>query len=181
MSTNINFEEDAPAITQEALGNITKLAAGVVTNEKEVARIEEQLKQAKAKLRQVQERDLPEAMLACNMETFVTTDGLKVSVKETLYASVAAKNKKAAAKWLVANELGALVKEDVVVSFDGGKHEGVEQLIQLLENSGVNNFTTAESMNTASIKSAIKELLGEGVEVPLELFGAYFARKAVVK
>lgn len=177
---SIDFEDET-VVTQEDLSNITKLAADVITNEKEVVRIEEQLKEAKAKLRQVQERDLPEAMLACNMETFVTTAGLKVSVKETLYATVTAKNKVAAAKWLIENELGALVKEDVVVSFDGGKHEGVEQLVQLLEDAGVNNFTTAESMNTASIKSAIKELLGEGVEVPLELFGAYFARKAVVK
>jgi hypothetical protein len=177
----IDYEGDSPAISQDDLSNITKLASDVVVNEKEVAKIEESLKQAKAKLRQVQERDLPEAMLACNMETFVTTDGLKVSVKETLYATVAAKNKPAAAKWLIENELGALVKEDVVVSFDGGKHEGVKELLSLLENAGVTNFTTAESMNTASIKSAIKELLGEGVEVPLELFGAYFARKAVVK
>lgn len=180
---SIDFEKDAgqTPVTQEALNNITTLAADVVANEKAVAQIEEQLKAARAKLRKVQENDLPEAMLACNMEKFTTTDGLNVSVSETLYASVAKKNKPAAAKWLIENDLGALVKEDVIVSFDGGKHEGVQDLLLLLQDAGVNNFTTAESMNTASIKSAIKELLGEGVEVPLELFGAYFARKAVVK
>ena len=142
---SINFEKDSAPISVGDLDNITKLAADVVANEKEVARIEETLKQAKAVLRQVQDRDLPEAMLACGMETFVTTDGLKVSVKETLYASVSAKNKPAVAKWLIENDLGALVKEDVVVSFDGGGHEGVEALIQLLQDSGVNNFNTAES------------------------------------
>lgn len=179
----IDFEKDSDQtpVTQEALSNITALAAAVVANEKTVAVIEEQLRDAKIDLRKVQESDLPEAMLACNMETFVTTDGLKVSVKETLYATIAAKNKSAAAKWLIENELGALVKEDVVVSFDGGKNDDVRKLVTLLYNNGVSNVRTTESMNTASIKAAIKELLEQGKEVPLELFGAYFSRKAVVK
>ncbi len=179
----IDFDADAstPAITQGDLANITLLASEVVSNEKIVEEKETALKAAKAKLRQVQERDLPEAMLACNMETFVTTDGLKVSVKETLYASIAKKNQVEAAAWLIDNDLGALVNEDIVISFDGGNHEAVVDVINLLVEAEVSNFTTKNGMNTASIKSAIKELLGDGKDVPLELFGAYFARKAVVK
>ena len=65
---SINFEDDKPTITKDDLSNITLLAESVVANEKTVARIEEQLKQAKATLRQVQDRNLPEAMLACGME-----------------------------------------------------------------------------------------------------------------
>ena len=178
----IDFEDDAePVITKDILSNITQMATAVQVREHSVAVIEEQLKKAKAELRKVQEHDLPEAMLACNMETFVTSDGLKVSVKETLYASIAAKNKVEAGKWLIANELGALVKEDVVIGFDGGDHEAVQELLDKLTLIGTKNVSTSESMNTASIKAAIKELLADGKEVPLELFGAYFSRKAVVK
>lgn len=177
----IDFEEEAPAVTQDDLSNITKLAVQVVERQSTVEQIEEQLKEARANLRQVQERDLPEAMLACNMEKFTTADGHSISVTETLYASVAKKNKAAAAKWLIENELGSLVKEDVIVSFDSGQHDKLKEVIDILVDAGVVNFTTAESMSTASIKSAIKELLGDGKEVPLDLFGAYFARKAVVK
>ena len=178
----IDYEEDAkPVITKNILSNITFMAAEVQTRESIVAKMEDDLKNAKARLRKVQEHDLPEAMLACNMETFVTSDGLKVSVKETLYASIAAKNKVEAGKWLIANELGALVKEDVVIGFDGGDHEAVQELLDKLTLIGTKNVSTSESMNTASIKAAIKELLADGKEVPLELFGAYFSRKAVVK
>ena len=178
----IDFEDDAkPVITKDILSNITAMAFSVKQREHAVAAIEETLKKAKAELRKVQEHDLPEAMLACNMETFVTADGLNVSVKETLYASIAAKNKVAASKWLIENELGALVKEDVVIGFDGGNHDAVQELIDKLTLLGTKNVSTSESMNTASIKAAIKELLGDGKEVPLELFGAYFSRKAVVK
>ncbi len=181
--SEINFEEETEhaAITQDDLSNITKLAADVVANEKTVAQIEDQLKQAKAKLRKVQDFELPEAMLACNMEKFTTADGLEVSVKETLTASIAAKNKPAAAKWLLENHLGSLVKEDVTIGFDNGASDKVQALINLLAENGITNIRTSESMNTASIKAAIKELLAEGKEVPLELFGAYFYRKAVVK
>ena len=179
----IDYEDDvkdAP-ITKDDLSSITSMAAEVQRREHDVAAIEETLKTAKAGLRKVQEHDLPEAMLACNMETFVTSDGLKVSVKETLYASIAAKNKVEAGKWLIANELGALVKEDVVIGFDRGNHEAVQELLDKLVLLGTYNVSTVESMNTASIKAAIKELLSDGKEVPLELFGAYFSRKAVVK
>lgn len=179
----INFESDSEqqTLTQDQLTNIAQLASAVVGSEKIVADIEAKLKIAKANLRQVQERDLPEAMLACNMEKFTTSDGLNVSVSETLYASVAKKNKAEAAKWLIDNELGALVKEDVVIGFDGGASEQVQALLTMLAENSINNVTTSESMNTASIKAAIKELLANGVDVPLELFGAHFARKAVVK
>lgn len=177
----IDFEEDQTPITQDDLSNISRLARRVRENEQTVAIIEEQLKKAKAELRKVQEGDLPEAMKACNMEKFTTADGLNVSVSETLYATIAKKNKPAAAKWLIENELGALVKEDIIIGFDGDCHDVVQSVIKLLKEAEVTNVTTAESMNTASIKSAIKELLGDGKEVPLELFGAYFARKAVVK
>ncbi len=180
---SIDFEDDANTgeITTDALQNIPTLAADVVRNEKEVAGIEAQLKTAKAKLRKVQEMDLPEAMGAVNMDTFTTTDGLSVSVKETLYASIAAKNKPAAAKWLMENELGALIKEDINIAFDSEQHEQVVKTLKLLQQNGVTNVKTGESMNTSSIKSAIKELLEAGKEVPLELFGAHFARKAIVK
>ena len=178
----IDYEYDAKQdITKDVLSNISYMALDVQEKEHAVAKIEEQLKQAKAVLRKVQEHDLPEAMLACNMETFVTSDGLKVSVKETLYASIAAKNKPAASRWLIENELGALVKEDVIVGFDGGNHEAVQELLDKLVLLGTYNVSTSESMNTASIKAAIIELLADGKEVPLELFGAYFSRKAVVK
>ncbi len=181
--TEINFEEDSEQtqVTKDDLSNITALASAVMFHTRTVSRIEEELKLAKKVLRKVQECDLPEAMLACNMETFVTGDGLKVSVKESMTASISKANKQAAAQWLINNELGALVKEDVVIGFDNGDDEGVAELIKLLTDNGVTGVATTESMNTASIKAGIKELLAQGKDVPLELFGIYFIRKAVVK
>ena len=78
----------------------------------------------------------------------------------------------------IKNKHGDVIKE---VPSDFSDPSQYTYPIALLEDAGINNFNTAESMNTASIKSAIKELLGDGGEVPLELFGAHFARKAVVK
>ena len=177
----INFENEKPAITKDDLNNITLLTAAVVSNEKAVADLEEKLKEAKKKLRKVQEFDLPDAMLACNMETFKTVDGLTVTVKETLTASISAKNKPLAAKWLLANDLGALVKEDVIIGFDNDSSDDVQFLLKLLTQNGITNIKTCDTINTTTVKSALKELLEQGKEVPLELFGAYFYRKAVVK
>lgn len=181
MNDAINFEEDSEVvITGEMLLNITQLAAQVVAGEKAVAAIEEKLKDAKARLKQVQEIDLPDAMEACNLINFTTTHGHGIEVTKTLYASIAQKSKDAAAAWLVDNELAALVQENVVASFDKGQHAEVLRLVNVLRAMGEYNVSTTTTVNTGSVKSAIKELLEEGVEVPLELFGAYFAKKAVV-
>lgn len=177
----IDYEKDLPDITKSDLVNITNLTRQVIMQEQEVVRIEERLKKAKESLRKVQEVELPEAMKACGMDKFTTTDGHSVNVTETLYASVPKKNKAQAAKWLLNNGLGSLVKEDVVVSFDNGQHERVREAVAVLESRGFSNYALSESINTASVKSAIKELLADGKDVPLDLFGAHFARKAVVK
>lgn len=176
----INFEEDTPVVSADDLKNIAQLARQVVEGESEVADLEERLKAAKNRLKAVQEGALPEAMKAVGMTEFKTINGHSISVTETLYASIAAKNKAKAAQWLVNNNLAALVKEDLVVSFDKGQHDDVIALVDSLQKMGEYNISTSENINTGSVKSAIKELLEEGVDVPLELFGAYFLRKAVV-
>ena len=179
---SIDYEEDiAVVVTADDLKNISNLAHDVIEGEKTVDKIEDELKAAKAKLRAVQEGTLPEAMKAVGMTSFKTTDGHSIEVKETLYASIAKKNMEEAIAWLVDNELSALVKSDVTIPFDKGEQEKMQQFLEFLEEHQVQNRIVTETVNTMSVKAAIKELLEDGVEVPLELFGAYFSRRAVVE
>ena len=73
------------------------------------------------------------------------------------------------------------MSRDITISFDNDQADEVVKTIALLESAGVPNVTQSVDMNTARIKSAINERVEEGKDTPMELFGAYFLKKAVVK
>ena len=177
----IDYESGLSGPTDDQLETISALAHKQIKLQLAFERAEDAYKQAKKDLANIQEKELPEAMLAVGMEKFQLKTGEMISVKETLYASLSQANRPNAIKWLMDNDHGSIVKEIVNVTFEKGEHEYVEKLVEVLEKHGFNTYNVDENVNTATVKSLIKELLGQGVEVPLELFGAYFARKAVVK
>lgn len=178
----INYEEDSkPKVTNDQLQEIAKLAGQMAKFERVLSDAEDAVKKAKADLKRVQERELPDAMRGCGLTGFTLETGESLIIKEDLFASIPKKNKAAAAKWLTEHQLGALVKEDVGIGFEKGETERVNQLIEILEANGFNNHTISENINTASVKSAIKELQAEGEDVPLELFGAYWLTRAIIK
>jgi len=181
----IDFEHDAAltAPSNEQLKTISALAARQMKLERELAEINQKAKDVQKQLRQVSEIDLPEAMGEAGIEAFTTSDGANIAVRETLYASFpkAAAKKREAIQWLIDNDLATIVKEDVHVPFDKGEVEKVGRLVELLEQSGFDEYRVVETVNTGTIKAVIKELLQEGKDVPLQLLGAYFVRKAEVK
>ena len=176
----IDFEEKVE-ISTEQLNEVSKLAQQQVKLEAELKKKEDELKKVKQNLYNIQEKALPDLMQSIGLEDFTLSNGSHISVKETLYASISKQNKPGAIKWLSENDLESLVSCVVSVPFDKGDGDGVQELLDVLTECGYENIISDEKVNTSSVKSAIKELLEDGEEVPLELFGAYYARKAVVK
>lgn len=173
------FEEDG-MVTDAQLKTIAGLIKQQVLAEAKVSDLEGDLKEANKKLRKVSEVDLPDAMAAANFSLFKTDDGLLVEIDEKMSASISKKNKPAAIEWLMKNNLESLVKENVVVPFDKGESEKVKSFIEILEANGVSDFSVAPTVNTSSVKSALKELIEDGVEVPTETFGIFFMNKAKI-
>ena len=164
-------------ITNEQLAAISALARSQRDQEQRVAELEKELDEAHKRLRKTSEVDLPSVMDEVGLESFTLTDGTRITVKETLYASISAAKKPAAAQWLLDNELGSLVKDTVSVPFEKGDHERAVALQDFLRCEGYEPGV-AETINTASVKAAINELMEQGREVPLDLFGAYFVKRS---
>lgn len=173
--------EDDNVVTDAQIKVISNLIKMQVELEDNVAEAEAKLKDAKIKLRKICESDLPDAMAAAGMALFKTDNGLLVEISEKMTASISEKNKRAAIKWLMDNDLSSLVKENVVVPFDKGESEKVAALIDVLEANGVNDYSVSPSVNTSSVKSALKELIEQGVAVPKDTFGLFFYKQAIVK
>jgi hypothetical protein len=183
MTIDNPYAADAAIIdaSTDQLKNVAGLVAQIRKQEETVGRLEEQLKTAKGYLAKLRELDLPALMDEIGLAEIMTSDGAQVAIKDTLYASVPKKNKREAAEWLLVHGHGALVTEAVVASFERGEAQRVQDAIRLLAAHGFTQLKVEETMNTASIKSLIRELTSEGKDVPLELFGAYWKREAVIK
>jgi uncharacterized small protein (DUF1192 family) len=167
-------------VSNDQLKSISALADRQVHLEQEVQQLEAQLKQKQEELRQVAERDLPTKMDEVGMKEFTLSDGRKVSIKEELKASIPKHRKNDAADWLLQYGLGSLVKEQVAVNFEAGEDDKVQTVVNQLREQGF-PATVAKDMNTNSVKSALKELRGQGVDVPMELFGAYDLRQSKIQ
>ena len=180
---SIDWEEEAGAVeaTDDQLRRISALAERQLELERSIAETEASLKALKGNHRQVSEVDLPTALDEAQVQSFVTKDGRRVSVTETLYMSIPKSRKGDCAAWLFENGLGPSVREDVIVRFERGQEARIAELERLLEAGGYTDWTVNEQMNTAAIKGAFNERMARGDEVPLELFGGYLRRAAVVK
>jgi len=178
----IDFEEDSKALPTDAeIKDIATLVNLMLAKQKAVVRAEAALKLAKDEYNRIALKELPDAMLAARTQNFTTTDGVRVTLKEDLYASIKDSNKAAAYKWLHDNGFGDVIKTKVAMDFGRGEQERLTSLVGVLESSGFEDYSAAETVHAGTLKALLKEQLAQGVEVPLDLFGAFQYKEAMLK
>lgn len=84
----------------DSLKVVAELAAKQVQLEKDIEDLEAQLKEKTEALSQVQEKDLPEAMMECGISEFKLVDGSKISVKPFYQANPPKEKYDEAMQWL---------------------------------------------------------------------------------
>lgn len=171
-------QDDGPS--KDQLSEITRLAKAQVVAEADVVEAERKLKAAKKALFDIQEKSLPDAMTAANMKQFKLADGTAVKIQDGLSASLTKEMRAGACSWLREHGFGDLVSEDVEISFGRGEEAKAKALVDELLKKGM--FPSCKTdVNTARLKSFIKEQMEAGNEVPLDLFGAYPWKKSMVE
>ena len=140
----------------------------------------ERLKEAQYKLTEVEQDLLPSAMDSANQTSCEIQGGITIAIKEDITMSLKAGNKERAFAWLRANQKGDLIKNIVSVEFGKGQDEHAQYLATLLKSEGF-EYQQKDNANVASLKAVIRRDLEQGVDVPLQDFGAHQYRKAIVK
>lgn len=178
-----DFDEEKEPMAGSELSRITELVRRQLQLEKEVAEQELALKDTQARLRQVQEVDLPEMMRECGFEDLpITVLGVRVTIKKDLTLSIPKAPDRLAEVmgWLRGAGLGDLIERDVIVPFARGEEEKAETLLVDLQSHGLPAVSNT-SVNTARVKAAVREFLAAGKDVPLEMLGGFQWTKAVIK
>jgi hypothetical protein len=165
-----------------SLAALTDLAQQQMQAEAEVARLESELKAANARLREISEQTLPDAMYEIGMSEFTLADGTTIKIKSDLTLSVP-KNKKAeVANWLETVGEGGLVKQLAVIDLGKGKsaESAAEQIRSFANDLGI-GCEVGVDVNTTSLKAVLRRRMSAGEAVPdLGSIGGYDYRKSVI-
>lgn len=158
-------------ITVETLSD---LALTQVKREAAVAALERQLKIAKALLEEVSERDLPGCMEQLGLPYFETDTGIKVELKEGVHASITQENQPEAHRWLEENSQSGVIKRLVIASFGKGEDAWAKKFVaDMRRRKKPINFEIKAAVHSSTLAALVKEMLREGIEFPLELFGVH--------
>ena len=173
-------ESDALQVQDEQITGIAALARRAKSLEKEIEDQETELKSLKDKYRKLTEETLPEALAEMGMSSFRMEDGSSIDVKPFYSASISEARRAEAFQWLRDHGFDDIIKNTVSVRFGRGEDELCNRLLATLGQQGF-PVEQSEKVEASTLKAWVKERVVRGEEFPMELFGAYIGKKAVIK
>ncbi len=181
--TQIDFEKDAESTPEESLqglGFVSKLGLEASQLEDEIAELEQRVKEKKARLTAILERDLPNTMQTVRLESVTLDNKRQVKVVDFVRGSIPEEKAPAACTWLREHKHDGIIRRTVAVEFKPGQDKTAEALVKALTDKG---FAVAnkETVHHSTLASWAKEMIKQKQEFPADLFGLFIGRKAVIK
>lgn len=170
------------APTESQLSNISKWASDALALHAEINEVESYLKQLNKDLAQIEEVNLPTAMLAAGTSNFTLTDGGKIEVHDVIQGSLAKDEEKRefALQWVAENNGLELIKRHFEVDYSRDQHERAMVLRKILQENKI-HFDEFESIHTGTFKSFLAEKLRDKVMPPFEKMGFRYFKRATIK
>ncbi|MDB5177575.1 MAG: hypothetical protein JWN75_1243 [Candidatus Saccharibacteria bacterium] len=180
MTDTYDYSADLPQAGDNILASLTNLARDARGLKMEA----EALAAASAEKLQLYNdiitRQLPELMQEAGQNKCQTQDGFDLEVKEVLRASIPVERKNEAHEWLRGHDLGSIIKNVVSAQFGRGEEAKAKAAIKALADLGA-PVETKEAVHASTLQATLRELLGEGKEFPLDLFGAFVQKEVAIK
>jgi hypothetical protein len=182
MSLTTTFEDDAGAykVADDQIAGIAGLARRAKMLEKEIAEMEESVKERSEQYRKLTEQTIPEAMAEVGMKKFVMEDGSTIDVKPFYSASISKARQSEAYQWLRDHGFDDIIKNTISVRFGRGEDELSARLLNLLGAQGY-PAEQAQKIEPQTLKAWVKERVEKGQIVDTELFGVFIGQKATIK
>ena len=177
---NEDVQEWTNKVTDGELSIVSGLANKQLQLAAEVAQITVDLKAKKEELRLTSEQELPDAMQAAGLTQIVLSTGEKISINEFYNAHISKANQEIAYQWLIKNGHASLIKNEVLLKFDHGEDEKVEQTVSVLQARGLSP-NVRQSVHPSTLKAFVKEQFTTGNDIPTQPFGIYIGTKAIIK
>ena len=163
----------------EALSSLAQVQRDL---ELQIEEKEEELKKLKEEHRSIAWTAIPEKMDELELETFTTKSGLVITISEELRTSMPKAKAAEGCNWLEENDLGDIIKRAFIIRFNRGDEAWAAKFERdCKQRKKPLDIDRTTEVPSATLKKVIKELLEDGVDVPMELFGAHRQRIAKIK
>ena len=166
-------------ISQDNVKSITDKCHQLQELQQQYKDIEEQLSKTKNKVRDLEERIIPEMMQEAGVSKIKLKDGTEVEVKPFYAAMIPESRVEEAFGWLRGNGFEDLIKNTVTANFNRGQDNQVSELIKVCEEHGF-AYSKKEKVEPMTLKAFVREQVEGGKKLPFDLFGVYIANKTKI-
>jgi hypothetical protein len=171
----------------EALASVdTGAGKTLSTLVRELRNVEQQIEDAEANLKYLKQQkhklstdNIPALMDEMGVDR-LDVDGLTVSRKMIVHASIPADRKDEAFAWLRENNLDDIIKNDVTCSFGKGEDNIAGDVVGILQDRGFDPKTKTH-VHPSTLKAFVKERVTDGKPIDLDMFGAYINNAAEIR
>ena len=178
----IDFEQDQQDMLDKTQ-HVDKLADKIKQLEALHARLdlqEENMKNTKKELEHLSGEVIPTMMSEMGLSQLKLMDGSTIDVKPFYNATITQANKEAAFNWLRNNDLGDIIKNEVVVSFGRGEDNKAADYAELARGQGLQP-TQKLKVEPMTLKALVRERIEAGKEMPAEIFSVFVGNKTTIK
>jgi hypothetical protein len=171
-------------LSTEKVEQVGKMAAEIIEREGKILNIESTLEAEEIALNNVQGNVLPELLESMGIAEVKLKDGSMVEVKRFYAPYISEERKPACLAWMDEHNFGSLIKKVVIVAIDRGDNLALDDLLKWLK---ANKYDAAveEGIHPKTLESFVKGQLEstdeEAAKPPLDLFGIFIAKKAMIK
>ena len=166
-------------VDDKQLETLSTLCKEMLEQQEMVANLEEQLKTAKEKERELSEERIPNKMSELGYSNITLKTGEKIQIKPFYAAKIPTDRVEEAFQWLRDNGQGDLIKNNVTLQFGRSQDNEAKSLVDELRNKG-HNVKQVEKVEPMTLKAFVKEQTEKGNSIPSDLFGVYIANKTKV-
>jgi hypothetical protein len=171
------------APTEKQLSTISVWATKALELQAEIDLVEVHLKELNKELAQIEEVDLPKAMMAAGSTEFTMTGGGQITIEDVIQGGFTKDSDKRQFifDWVDKEGGRETIKDHFEVDFTRGSYDDAIKLRELLREHHV-NFDEFESIHTQTFYAFLREKLREGKVVPpFEKMGLRYFKKAKIK
>ena len=186
-NTNDDIFEDifdeASAVSEVDEGTTSTLSSLVrQLNQAEIdiADAEIVLKSCKATRHKLATDSIPQLMDQMGVER-LDVDGMKVTKKMLVSASIPVSRREEAFGWLRGAGLDDIIKNDVSVSFGKGQDNLASEIAAVLTEKYGLDTKVKTAVHPMTLKAFVRERVESGKEIDLDLFGAFITTAAEIR
>jgi hypothetical protein len=170
-----------------ALGNVDSSTGKTLSDlvrklravEDNISDTEQHLKALKAEKQKLSVENIPALMDEMGVER-LDVDGVTVTRKMMVHASIPKDRKDEALGWLRSEGLDDIIKNDVTCSFGKGEDNIAGDVLGMLQERGY-DASAKTYVHPMTLKAFVKERMESGKPIDLDMFGAFVANAAEIR